>query len=533
MRFQSNQGASVLRGGRTAAAYLAAVVAVSGCGGVQEPEVAKPGTVQGFAGVVAADEPRAAVVGREVLANNGNAVDAAVAMGFAMTVTMPSRVGLGGGGACVVHQRKRERRDALVFLPPVGANGAAVPLLARGLAALHARHGLTRWQALVRPAERLAGEGHEVSRAFRTDLVAGRDRLSGEARRTYLRDGETVPDVGTRIRQPALGAALAGLRQRGAGYFVTGDFVRRLSEGAQAAGVDLTTGDIRDAVPNVAEPLTAPFGEHTVYLPPEPVTAGRQAATAWTALASGSLGKADSAKRWRRLIGAWRTDGAAVSGGPAAPAGPSAGLAVADRFGNMVACGFTLNGLFGTGKMAGGTGILLAEAQPPAAAGRAVLPAILANRNTNVGYMALHSAGRRNVAAPLTQALATLRASGGVSRRPTGSRTVLSSGSAGNPDAKKVDRRKTPFVGPDGATVQALLHDPRAAPVIGTRVMRHEGGLPAAVLDTLRSAGYTLEQVPNLGTMTAVYCPDGARNAPAKCTGAADSRGHGMSVIAR
>lgn len=522
----------MLRGRRTAAACLAAAVAVTGCGGVQEPEVAEPGTVQGFAGVVAADEPRAAMIGRDVLGNNGNAVDAAVAMGFAMSVTMPSRVGLGGGGACVLHRRDDKRQDALVFLPEIGGDGAAVPMLARGLAALHARHGLARWQTLVRPAERLAAQGHEISRALRTDLVAAGDRLGPAARAIFLRDGE-VPEVGTRVRQPALGAALAGLRQRGAGYFVTGDFARRLTQGAGAVGIPLAIGDLRAAVPRFADPLTAPFGNHALYLPPEPVTAGRQAATAWSALADGTLGEPGSAQRWQRLVGAWRADGAADAAGPPPPTGPTAGLTVADRFGNMVACGFTMNAPFGTGTMADGTGILLAEAQPPALSGRGLLPAILANPHTGKAYMALHSAGTRHAAAPLTQALAALKAGGGVARKAAGSESILPSVIAGSGDAKKVDRRRTRFVMPEGGTVDALLSDARAAPVVGTRVMRHEDGLSEAAMAALRRAGYALEEVPRVGAMTAVHCPDGPRNAPAQCTGSTDPRGHGMAVIAR
>ena len=70
----------------------------AGCGSGEEDESLVIGPVEGFAGLVAADEPRAALVGRDVLANGGNAADAAVAMYFTMGVTLPSRAGLAGGG---------------------------------------------------------------------------------------------------------------------------------------------------------------------------------------------------------------------------------------------------------------------------------------------------------------------------------------------------------------------------------------------------------------------------------------------------
>jgi gamma-glutamyltranspeptidase/glutathione hydrolase len=66
----------------------------------------------------AADESRAAEVGRDVLAGGGNATDAAVAMYFAMAVTLPSAASLGASGACIVHDAKTRAAEAFVFAPP-------------------------------------------------------------------------------------------------------------------------------------------------------------------------------------------------------------------------------------------------------------------------------------------------------------------------------------------------------------------------------------------------------------------------------
>ena len=91
-------------GGRalgTTAAFLA-VASCSGGGGAQI--AGELYSVDNFYGGIVADEPRAALVGREVLNAGGNAADAVAAAYFVMSATMPSTAGLGGGGICVVHR---------------------------------------------------------------------------------------------------------------------------------------------------------------------------------------------------------------------------------------------------------------------------------------------------------------------------------------------------------------------------------------------------------------------------------------------
>src|SRR3546814_2266003 len=102
-------------------------------------------------------------------------------MYFAMTVPLPSRVGVAGGGVCVVHnsglgfQEGDPFAEAFTFLADPAAPERPQLAGPRAMAVMHARHGVQRWESLLIDAERLARLGHGVSRAFATDLDAAAD----------------------------------------------------------------------------------------------------------------------------------------------------------------------------------------------------------------------------------------------------------------------------------------------------------------------------------------------------------------------
>ena len=401
--------------GRMAALLLAAAP-LAGCetvnavrntflGGSGAGSGSGPQRLEGFIGGAVADEPRAALAAREVLALGGNAADAAVALGFTLAVTLPSRAGLGGGGGCLAYNPSRDgpgggNPDAVVFAPaaPTAPNGpadrpAALPMMARGLFALHAKYGSRPFESLVAPAEQLARFGVPVSRALLQDLavVAGPLMQDPNARAVFAPGGQPLQEGGT-LTQPDLGATLAALRTAGVGDLYQGSLARKLEDGSRLAGGGMTVEDLRKALPRVGAPLTVRAGrDNASFLPGD---GGQQAAAAFSVLQenSGNAGGAQAA---------------AVRGGTL-PA--STGFIVLDRNGGSVVCTLTMNNLFGTGRIAPGTGILLA-ASPRAVPVPYLAAALAWNSNIRAFRAAVTGTGQEGAALAAAVALNnTLRA---------------------------------------------------------------------------------------------------------------------------
>ena len=391
---------------------------VGGSGG---PAAGQPGFVSGFLGGVAADEPRAALVGRDVLSAGGTAVDAAVAAGFALSATLPSRAGIGGGGACLVYDPVRNSTEAVVF--PAGNPGgggdrpAAIPMMARGLFALHTRKPRRPFEELVSPAEQLARFGTPASRALATDLaaVAGPLLADAGARAVFAPAGQPLRE-GEVLSQPDLGATLAALRVSGVGDLYQGAQARRLEELSPRAGGPLTVAALRPAVAQVMPPLQVTLVNDTLSFLPPPADGGLAAAVAAQALAAGQAPAAAEA-RGLAVAGAWRAGGAepaALLANPPAGGGAmgtlpaSTTLVVLDREGGAVSCAFSMNNLFGTGRLVPGMGMFLAAAPGVGRVEPPLLSAVLVH-NRNLKAFRFAGAGSGQAAAPLAAALPAIR----------------------------------------------------------------------------------------------------------------------------
>ncbi len=479
--------------------------------------------VDGFAGLVAADEPFAATVGRDILGNGGGAADAAVAMYFTMAVTLPSRAGLGGGGVCIVFDREEEAGEVIDFRPRTTSGGGVVPGNTRGMAVLHARRGSQRWEYLLSRAESRGRFSATYSRALIRDIEAGQAKLRGdsETARNLLAPDGALPREGDKLEQIELVTVISGIRREGAGYFYAGPFAQRLAEASSLAGGAMTTDDVRGYTPQVAEAIKVPVGPHTAFFAPQPAYGGNAGALIWSLLTElRDYGGASAEERATLLAAASRTAlGAPAAGGsfakiqgifdqgelqrlkasyrpePAgfagqgAVAGEGAGFVVADQWGTAVACSFTMNGLFGSGRTARGTGLLLAAADRGDTGPTS--PVILANENNGELFFAASAGGGATGIAAL-------------------STVMLEAVAAERPLPEAVTRGR----------VQASR--PNATVLI-------ESSLSAGERAALTAQGLQVLPVDRLGRVNALHCPRGLRRDPDECQVVSDPRGWGLA----
>ncbi len=370
-------------------------------GGAAPPQVGTPGYVSGFLGGVAADEPRAALIGRDVLSGGGNAADAAVAMALAMSVTLPSRAGLGGGGVCIAYDPDTDGPgkgvpDVVTFTPAAvrgdGNRPAGAPMLARGLFALHARYGHLPFEQLISRAEQLARFGTPLSRAFARDIAVVAAPLSADpGTAPFFGPNHQPLAEGANLQQPDLAATLATLRVQGVGDLYQGNLAKRIVAASPGLGAGLTADLLRKSLPRIVAPNLSELGRDELAVPATEAGAAVVADVAALANLPGDHGDAG-----------------------ARPA--SAGLVALDRDGKSVTCALSMGNLFGTGRVVPGTGMLLG-ASPAALPPPLLAPALVYNANIHAFRAAVVGTGQ--AAAPMAAAVAIRGALSAASSSPT------------------------------------------------------------------------------------------------------------------
>jgi gamma-glutamyltranspeptidase/glutathione hydrolase len=241
-------------------------------------------------GMVVSDAAMASQVGAEVLRRGGNAVDAAVATGFALAVVYPEAGNLGGGGFTVVRMADgrvaaldyREMAPAAATrdmfandsVNPkksvIGPLASGVPGSVAGLTAMQQRFGSMPLSQVMRPAIRLAEEGFYADSQFAASLNKHRALIGRFAGATVFLPGGKPIAEGTLVRQPNLARTLQAIADSGASAFYAGELSRRVASDLAAAGAIITAADLAAYKPEWREPLRATYRGHVLLTMPPP-----------------------------------------------------------------------------------------------------------------------------------------------------------------------------------------------------------------------------------------------------------------------
>ncbi|PKP90346.1 MAG: gamma-glutamyltransferase [Alphaproteobacteria bacterium HGW-Alphaproteobacteria-16] len=262
---------------------------------LEYPSVHSP--VVGTRGMVVSQNALASEVGAEILRRGGNAVDAAVAVGFALAVTLPRAGNIGGDGFMTVYDAKTKQVRVIDFrsIAPRAATPAmfvdkhgkergiasygylapAVPGTVAGLEHAHRKWGKLPWAQVVEPALRLARDGAKLTADEAFVFGWGRDRLSNSkaGKATFYKPDGSLYAKDEVLKQPDLAWTLGQIARGGAKAFYTGEIARRIERDMRANGGLITLADLAAYKPVERAPLIGTYRGHTIYTAP-PASAG-------------------------------------------------------------------------------------------------------------------------------------------------------------------------------------------------------------------------------------------------------------------
>jgi gamma-glutamyltranspeptidase / glutathione hydrolase len=237
--------------------------------------------------MIASANELASKAGLEVLRKGGNAVDAAVAVAFALAVVHPEAGNIGGGGYMVVRMADG-RTDSIDYKETapaaahigmfanrmeanVGYKASAIPGTVAGMGLVHARFGKLPWKVVLEPARRLAANGFPASQRMEIILrlqVPVMKRFPTTAK-VFLHGSDRPLKQGELVRQPDLAATIARIQLRGWKEFYTGKTARLIDADMAAHGGTIRLNDLRGYKAIEREPLKGTFrGNQILTMPP-------------------------------------------------------------------------------------------------------------------------------------------------------------------------------------------------------------------------------------------------------------------------
>ena len=253
---------------------------------------------EGKNGVVAAANPEASKIGVEVMKKGGNAVDAAVATAFAISVFEPNASGIGGGGFMLIRMAKtgktvvidyREKAPAkatpdMFVLDEngkvvndeitVGGKASGVPGTVAGLLTALEKYGTMKRADVMAPAIKHAGEGIIVSKNLEGIIQDNYEKLVkfDAASEVYLKDGLPY-EAGDRLVNKDLAATLTKISKEGKKAFYEGEIAKKIADEVQKQGGLMTVEDLKNYTIEEREPVVGKYRDYTIISCP-PASSG-------------------------------------------------------------------------------------------------------------------------------------------------------------------------------------------------------------------------------------------------------------------
>jgi len=253
-------------------------------------------------GMVASSKYEASSIGRQILQAGGNAIDAAVAMGFALGVCEPFTSGLGGGGFMTIYLADKGEAFFIDFreVAPLkstlelyhdsngefiedssssGGLAVGVPGEAAGLIYALENYGTMNREQVIRPAANMAAQGWLSTPYYNASVGWGYgDMVDDDAGLTdlgevFLRDS-LPPDVGTVVDNPGLAKALELIIKNGKDGFYKGEVAQALVNTVQAGGGVMTLEDLAGYKVRVLEPVKGNYRGYDIFSSPPPSSGG-------------------------------------------------------------------------------------------------------------------------------------------------------------------------------------------------------------------------------------------------------------------
>jgi len=250
-------------------------------------------------GMVATQEALASDIGLQILKDGGNAVDAGVAVGFALAVTLPRAGNLGGGGFMMIYDAKQGKTVALDYREKAPSSASrdmylddegnavndlsryhglavGVPGTVAGLLKALEEHGTMSREQVMAPAIALAEDGIDVTAGLSESLTALSDRLQKwpSTKKVFFKADGSAYQPGERLKQPELAQSLKRISVQGADGFYKGETARKIVNAVNTAGGSMSLQDLADYDAIARVPVKGNYRGYEIVSMPPPSSGG-------------------------------------------------------------------------------------------------------------------------------------------------------------------------------------------------------------------------------------------------------------------